>query len=78
MIEKPSKVFLSDDCLPTYLKTASKAPENIAGSALTNPTDKGIDKGNEALERAGSTGPKGPKGRLPVGAVVGPDRPFST
>ena len=45
MIEKPPKVFLSDDCLPTYLKTASKAPENTAGSALTNPTDKGIDKG---------------------------------
>ena len=77
MIENPQKYFCSDDCLPTYLKTASKAPGNTAGSALTNPTDKGIDKGNEAFERAGSTGPKGPKGRLPVEAVVGPDRPFS-
>ena len=77
MIENPQKYFCSDDCLHTYLKTASKAPENTAGGALTNPPDKGIDKGNEALERTGSTGPKGPKGRLPVGAVVGPDRPFS-
>ena len=77
MIENPQKVYLSNDYLHTYLKTASKAPENTAGGALTNPTDKGIDKGNEALERAGSTGPKGPKGRLPMGAVVGPDRPLS-
>ena len=38
MIEPPKKVFLSDDCLHTYLKTASKAPENTAGSALTNTT----------------------------------------
>ena len=45
MIENPQKVFLSDDCLHTYLKTASKAPENTAGSALTRPTDKGINKG---------------------------------
>ena len=45
MIENPQKVFLSDDCLHTYLKTASKAPENTAGSALTRPTDTGINKG---------------------------------
>ena len=49
MIEKSPKVLLSDDCLPTYLKTASKAPENTAGGALTNPTDKGIDKGKRGV-----------------------------
>ena len=40
MIEKNPKVFLFDDCFHAYLKTASKAPETTAGSALTNPTDK--------------------------------------
>ena len=45
MIEKTPKVFLFNDCLHTDLKTASKAPENTAGSTLTDPTDKGIDKG---------------------------------
>ena len=38
----PNKVLLSADCLHAYLRTASKAPENTAGSALTDPTDKGI------------------------------------
>ena len=44
MTQKYPAVFLFDDCLHTDLKTASKAPEPTAGSALTAPTDKGIDK----------------------------------
>ena len=38
--KKTPEVFLFDDCLHTYLKTASKAPENTAASALTDPNDQ--------------------------------------